>query len=58
MSSGRIQQIPSAMSEFHGIPMESGWLEPQPFQFPIPLKFQQSKTNRDMIENVKYYPKE
>ena len=31
--------ILSGKSEFHGISMESNWLEPQPFWFPIPWKF-------------------
>jgi len=30
--------------EFHGILMESRWLKPQPFWFPIPLKFQWNPT--------------
>jgi len=45
------RSLPSSMSscgfwaeswnsmEFHGISMESNWLEPQPFCFPIPWKF-------------------
>ncbi|EDR13466.1 uncharacterized protein LACBIDRAFT_308413 [Laccaria bicolor S238N-H82] len=40
MSSGGFRWIPSGMLEFHGIPMETSWLEPQPFWFPIPWKFQ------------------
>jgi len=36
------QRIPTFPSEFHGIPMESIWLEPQPFWVPIPWKFQQN----------------
>jgi len=38
------QRIPSGMLEFHGILMESRWLEPQPFWFPMPLKFQWNLT--------------
>jgi len=36
------QQILTFPSEFHGIPTESIWLEPQPFWVPIPWKFQQN----------------
>ena len=36
MSFSRIHWIPTGMLEFHGIPMESIWLEPQSFWSPIP----------------------
>ena len=39
MSSCGFHQIPSGKSEFHGISMESIWLEPQPFGFSFPWKF-------------------
>jgi hypothetical protein len=44
MSSGGIRRIPNGMSEFHGIPTETSWLEPQPFWFSIPRKFQWNRT--------------